>query len=85
MARTFPRNLNNYDFQTPGEEKTFNILKKLSDDCRVWYEVVLGVRSRKPDFLVVDPNRGIVILEVKDWGKSTIRAATPTAGGRTLA
>jgi hypothetical protein len=78
MARTFPSSLNNYDFKEAGEERVFNILKNLSDDCRVWYEVVLGVKSRKPDFLVVDPNRGIIILEVKDWGKSTILAASPT-------
>ena len=64
MARTFPSNLSNYDFKELGEERVFNILKNLSDDCRVWYEVVLGVRSRKPDFMVLDPSRGIVILEV---------------------
>lgn len=78
MARTFPSTLNNYDFKEPGEERVFTILKNLDDDCRVWYEVVLGVRSRKPDFLVLDPKRGIIILEVKDWGKSTILRASPT-------
>jgi hypothetical protein len=78
MARIFPSTLNNYDFKEPGEERLFTILKNLPDDCRVWYEVVLGVRSRKPDFLVLDPKRGIIILEVKDWGKSTIQAASPT-------
>ena len=78
MARIFPSNLNNYDFKELGEERVFNILKNLPDDCRVWYEVVLGVRSRKPDFLVLDPNRGIVILEVKDWAKETIVGASPT-------
>ena len=79
MARTFPSNLSNYDFKELGEERVFNILKNLSDDCRVWYEVVLGVRSRKPDFMVLDPSRGIVILEVKDWAKETIVGASPTA------
>lgn len=78
MARTFPTTLNNYDFKEPGEERVFTILKNLPDECRVWYEVVLGVRSRKPDFLVLDPKRGIIILEVKDWGKSAIQAASPT-------
>ncbi len=78
MARNFPSSLNNYDFKEPGEERVFNILKNLPEDCRVWYEIVLGVRNRKPDFLVLDPKRGISILEVKDWGKSTILGASPT-------
>lgn len=78
MARILPSSLANYDFKQPGEERVFNILKNLPDECRVWYEIVLGVRSRKPDFLVLDPKRGIIILEVKDWGKSTIQDASPT-------
>ena len=76
MARIFPNSLANYDFQTRGEERVFSILKKLPDECRVWYEIVLGVRSRRPDFLVLDPNRGVIILEVKDWGKSTIKGVS---------
>jgi hypothetical protein len=79
MARMFPSNLDNYEFKEVGEERVFDVLKQLPDDCRVWYEVVLGVRSRKPDFLVLDPKRGILILEVKDWGKSTILGASTTA------
>src|SRR5574341_701641 len=78
MARLFPSSLRNYDFKERGEERVFTILKSLPDDCRVWYEVVLGERSRKPDFLAVAPNRGIVILEVKDWSKASILSASPT-------
>jgi hypothetical protein len=76
MARMFPDSLKNFDFKQPGEERVFSVLKSLPDDNRVWYEVVLGVRSRKPDFLVLDPNRGLIILEVKDWGKTTILKAS---------
>ena len=72
MARIIPSSLNNFEFKEPGEERVFTILKNLRNECLVWYEVVLGVRSRKPDFLVVDPKHGLIILEVKDWGKSTI-------------
>jgi hypothetical protein len=78
MARLFPSSINNYDFKEPGEERVFAILKNLPDDCKVWYEVVLGVRSRKPDFMVLDPKRGVIVLEVKDWAKTTIRGASPT-------
>lgn len=78
MARTFPSTLTHYDFKEAGEERVFIILKNLPDDCRVWYEIVLGVRSRKPDFLVMDPKRGVIILEVKDWVKDSILGASPT-------
>jgi hypothetical protein len=89
MARIFPTTLANYDFKEPTEERVFAILKNLPDDCRVWYEVVLGVRERKPDFMVLDPQRGIIILEVKGWSSSTIVGASPTeirimtSGGKT--
>ena len=78
MARIFPSSLANYDFKEPGEEIVFNLLKNLQDDCRVWYEIVLGVRAHKPDFMVLDPRKGIIILEVKDWGKTTILGHSPT-------
>ena len=76
--RMIPSTLKEFDFKEPGEELVFDLLKGLSSDCYVWYEVVLGVRSRKPDFFILDPLRGIIILEVKDWGKSTILGASPT-------
>jgi hypothetical protein len=42
----------------------------------VWYEVVLGTRSRKPDFMVLNPQSGVIILEVKDWAiEITIEAS----------
>lgn len=78
MARLFPTTLNNYDFKEPTEERVFTILKGLPEDCRVWYEVVLGVRGRKPDFMILDPNRGVIILEVKGWSSSTIIGASLT-------
>lgn len=89
MARIFPSNLNNYEFKEPGEEKIFTLLRNLPDDCRVWYEVVLGVRAYKPDFMVLDPKHGVLILEVKDWGKANIVGADPmtikimVGGGKT--
>ena len=35
----------------------------------------LGERDNRPDFMAIIPSRGVVILEVKDWGKGTIRHA----------
>lgn len=75
MARMIPPTKDTCDFQAKGEEKVFDLLKKLPDDCLVFYEVVLGERDNRPDFMAIIPNRGVVILEVKDWGKETIRHA----------
>lgn len=75
MAQMIPPTRDACDFQTKGEEKVFDLLKKLPDDCLVFYEMRLGERDNRPDFLAVIPSRGIVIVEVKDWGKSTIKFA----------
>ena len=75
MARMIPPTKDACDFQARGEEKVFDLLRKLPDDCLIFYEVVLGERDNRPDFMAIIPNRGVVILEVKDWGKDTIRHA----------
>jgi superfamily I DNA and RNA helicase len=32
------------------------------------------IRNLEPDFIVIDPSRGIAILEVKDWGLDSIKS-----------
>ena len=44
----------------------------LEDDYLVWYDVPIGVRLRQPDFLILHPNRGFLVLEVKDWKLDTV-------------
>lgn len=75
MARCIPESLNMIDEATAGEIKTFEVLRKLPDECIVWYEVILGERNYRPDFMVLDPHRGVLIIEVKDWGISSILKA----------
>jgi hypothetical protein len=59
---------------TSGEVRFAERLQqKLEDDYTVWYDVPLGRRQRHPDFIVLHPARGILILEVKDWRPETIR------------
>lgn len=48
-----------------GEERTFAILKKLPDDYLVYYEP--NIDNRHPDFIVIAPDLGIIIIEVKGW------------------
>ncbi|MDR7307265.1 hypothetical protein J2X15_002552 [Rhodoferax saidenbachensis] len=61
---------------TSGERRLAERLEaKLDDDYLLWYDVPMGPRNTHPDFCVVHPRRGILVLEVKDWKLSTIQQA----------
>jgi len=61
---------------TSGERRLAERLEqKLDDDYLLWYDVPIGPRNAHPDFCVMHPRRGILILEVKDWKPSTIQQA----------
>jgi len=58
---------------TSGEKRLAERLEqKLDDDYLLWYDVPMGPRNAHPDFCVMHPRRGILILEVKDWRLGTI-------------
>ena len=62
---------------TQGERRTAERLEqKLDDDYLVWYDVPVGPKHAHPDFVVLHPRRGLLILEVKDWRLDTIRTAS---------
>ena len=48
-----------------GEKRTFALLKKLPDDYLIWYEP--DIDNRHPDFIVIAPDPGVIIMEVKGW------------------
>lgn len=48
-----------------GEKAIFTILQNLPDDCLVYYEPI--VARKFPDFVVISPRIGILIIEVKGW------------------
>lgn len=57
---------------TSGERRLAERLEaKLDDDYRLWYDVPMGPRNTHPDFCVLHPRRGILVLEVKDWKLGT--------------
>lgn len=56
-----------------GEEQIFKLLKGLDDDCIVYYEPV--VSDRYPDFVVIIPDLGLLVIEVKGWWPRWIVAA----------
>jgi UvrD-like helicase C-terminal domain/Nuclease-related domain/AAA domain len=47
--------------------------QKLDDDYLLWYDVPVGPKYSHPDFVVMHPRRGLLVLEVKDWRLATIR------------
>lgn len=60
-----------------GGEKRFaqRLEAKLEEDYLLWYDVPIGPANSHPDFVILHPQRGILILEVKDWKHETIRSA----------
>ena len=65
---------------TTGERRLAERLeKKLDDDYLVWYDVPVGPKQSHPDFVVLHPRRGLLILETKHWKLDTIRSASRQA------
>ncbi|MEM9281753.1 MAG: 3'-5' exonuclease [Verrucomicrobiota bacterium] len=59
---------------TPGERRFGQRLSShLEDDYLVWYDVPVGRNRRYPDFVVLHPQRGLLVLEVKDWKLGSFR------------
>ena len=48
-----------------GEERVFELCKRLPDDYIVYYEPI--IESRYPDFIIIAPNLGVLVIEVKGW------------------
>lgn len=62
---------------TSGERRLAERLEqKLEGDYLLWYDVPVGPKQTHPDFVVLHPRRGALILETKDWRLDTIRKAT---------
>jgi Nuclease-related domain/UvrD-like helicase C-terminal domain/AAA domain len=71
----FPQGVTNIDKRcaNAGERATLHQLKRcLSDEYMVWHDVPIGPKGRQPDFVLLSPRRGLLILEVKHWSWGTI-------------
>lgn len=65
---------------TSGERRLAERLEqKLDEDYLLWYDVPVGPKQSHPDFVLLHPRRGILILETKDWRLQTIQRATKQA------
>lgn len=79
MATLIPSRNSSLPQMTSGEKRFSERLEqKLEDDYLLWYDVAIGPRQRRPDFIVFHPRRGLLVLEVKDWKPGTIQQADRT-------
>jgi hypothetical protein len=61
-----------------GEKRVLDALARhLEDDYAVWHNIPIMGSGREPDFVILHPQRGLLILEVKDWKRQTIVQANP--------
>lgn len=59
-----------------GERKLYEALKRhLPDDHLVWHDLPIGDAGLQPDFVILSPRQGLLVLEVKDWKRSTLGGA----------
>lgn len=74
MATLIP-SISTCKFDTTGERTFANLLEaKLEEDYLCWYNVPIGKARQYPDFVILHPQRGLIILEVKDWLLDTIHS-----------
>ena len=75
MAVLIPR-LGAARFDSAGEQRLAERLgDKLEENALVWHNVPVGPRGRHPDFLILHPHHGLLVLEVKDWRIDSIARA----------
>lgn len=75
----FPQGLSAVDARcNTGERRVLQQLRRcLDDDSLVWFDVPIGPAARQPDFVVLSPRQGLLLLEVKDWKRASLGDATP--------
>lgn len=79
MASLVPSLNSSLGRMTSGEKRFARRLEShLEDDYLVWFDVPVGKGRAHPDFVVLHPSRGILILEVKDWRLDKIQKMTRT-------
>ena len=63
-------------FDTRGELRVAERLKDfLEENTVVWHNFPVGPGRRHPDFVIVHPANGLLVLEVKDWRLDSIVSA----------
>ena len=61
-----------------GEKRVLDALARhLEDDYGIWHNIPIMGSGREPDFVILHPRRGLLVLEVKDWKRQTLLDANP--------
>lgn len=66
------------DFTTSGERTVYNFLRRAAkpdSSFLAWYSP--DIEDREPDFVLLSPDSGLIVLEVKDWLPGQILEADP--------
>ena len=78
MAITLPETIKST--ATAGERILFRTLKEyLPEEYIVHYEP--NINGFRPDFVIIGPDLGVLVLEVKDYTKNTIRELNDNTWG----
>ena len=63
-----------------GERRFAQRLETLLEaDYLCWYDVPIGTKYQHPDFVILHPRRGLLVLEVKDWKWDSIQKINPVS------
>lgn len=68
MATVLPSPLP--DKATTGEKIVIDLMGNLPGDCIVYYEP--SIQNKCPDIIVIIPDMGVIVIEVKDWAVNQI-------------
>ncbi|CRG52276.1 Uncharacterised protein [Yersinia wautersii] len=80
MAELIPTLNSCSEKMTPGERRfAKRIEASLGNDCLCWYDIPVGRQRRYPDFNILNPERGLPFLEVKDWRIEHLRKINKTS------
>ncbi|CFQ34470.1 3'-5' exonuclease [Yersinia bercovieri] len=80
MAELIPTLNSCSEKMTPGERRfAKRIEASLGNDCLCWYDIPVGRQRRYPDFIILNPERGLLFVEVKDWRIEHLRKINKTS------
>lgn len=75
MATLIPA-LSSIAWDADGERRfASRINEKLGDEWLCWCNVPIGPLNLHPDFILLHPSYGLLVLEVKDWNKTALVTA----------
>lgn len=57
-----------------GVQRAFKSLQRLPDDYLVYYESLIN--PHRPDFIIINPEFGLMVVEIRSWYPGHIRAVT---------